>query len=128
MKLELDLDHELLHQICIDDGVAVRDVTWELPTLKRRVLEKHKETFWVTAISRGKSGDVDEEFLYSEIKHTGDVDPSVFPTLLETGVITLDYTIKESKPGVAKDQGYLFKMSSKDLDLLFSRVDHHILI
>lgn len=128
MKLELDLDHELLHQICIDDDVAVRDVTWELPTLKRRVLEKHKETFWVTAISRGKSGDVDEEFLYSEIKHTGDVDPSVFPTLLETGVITLDYTIKESKPGVAKDQGYLFKMSSKDLDLLFSRVDHHILI
>ena len=128
MKLDLDLDHDLLHQICVEDGVEVRDVTWELPTLKRRVSEKHKETFWVAAISRGKSGDIDEEFLYSEIKHTGGVDPSVFPTLLETGVVTLDYTIKESKPGVAKDQGYLFKMSSRDLDLLFSRVDYYSLI
>ena len=82
---------------------------------------------FVSAETNGRSGDLDEEFLYSGVKHTGSVDTSVFPTLIETGVVTLDYTIKESKPNVAKDQGYLFKISSSNLDLLFSKVDYYSL-
>ena len=65
---------------------------------------------------------------YSNIKHTSNADISVFPTLIETGVVTLDYTIKETKTGAAKDQGYLFKIASKNLDLLFSKVEHYSLI
>ena len=128
MKLKLDFDNDLLHQVCLEKDVEVNDVSWELPVLKQRVLQKHKETFWVSAVTRGKSGDVNEEFFYSEVKHTGKIDPSIFPTLLETGVITLDYLIKELKPEVAKDQGYLFKMSSKNLDLLFSSVNYYSLV
>ena len=78
-------------------------------------------------MTKGKNGDVNEEFLFSEVKHTGEVDFNIFPTLIETGVITLDYTIKEAKKNVAKDQGYLFKISSKNLDLLFSKISHYSL-
>ena len=42
-------------------------------------------------MTKGKNGDVNEEFLFSEVKHTGEVDFNIFPTLIETGVITLDY-------------------------------------
>ena len=128
MKLDLDFNQNLLHQVCKEhDGVTI-DVSWELEVLKKRLSEKHKETFWVSAETKGKSGSEFEEFLYSSVKHTGAADVTVFPTLLETGVVTLDYTIKETKPGTAKDQGYLFKIASKNLDLLFSRVETYSLI
>lgn len=128
MKLVVDYTKEQLHQVCHESGGITVDVIWEFDVLKKRLLEKHKETFWVSAQSKGRSGDVDEKFFYSDIKHTGSVDVSVFPTLIETGVISLDYTIKELKPNVAKDQGYLFKISSKNLDLLFSKVNHYPLV
>ena len=127
MKLLLDHNKDLLHQIYLKDESSVIDVTWEIEVLKRRLREKHKETFWVSAMTKGKNGDVNEEFLFSEVKHTGEVDFNIFPTLIETGVITLDYTIKEAKKNVAKDQGYLFKISSKNLDLLFSKISHYSL-
>ena len=127
MKLLLDHNKDLLHQIYVKDESSVIDVTWEIEVLKRRLREKHKETFWVSAMTKGKNGDVNEEFLFSEVKHTGEVDFNIFPTLIETGVITLDYTIKEAKKNVAKDQGYLFKISSKNLDLLFSKISHYSL-
>ena len=127
MKLLLDHNKDLLHQIHEKDELSVIDVTWEIEVLKRRLREKHKETFWVSAMTKGQNGDVNEEFLFSEVKHTGEVDFNIFPTLIETGVITLDYTIKEAKKNVAKDQGYLFKISSKNLDLLFSRISHYSL-
>ena len=128
MKLSLDFNGSLLHQICFENDQEIKDVCWEFHVLKRRLAEKHRETFWVTADTKGKSGDLDEEFFYSNIKHTSNADISVFPTLIETGVVTLDYTIKETKTGAAKDQGYLFKIASKNLDLLFSKVEHYSLI
>ena len=86
------------------------------------MFEKHRETFWVTALTAGRSGDDDEKFLYRTVKHTGGADVSILPTLIEAGIITLDYTIKEIESGSVKDKGYLFKMSTADLDLLFSQV------
>ena len=128
MKLDLDFNQNLLHQVCKEhDGFTI-DVSWEQEVLKKRLSEKHKETFWVSAETKGNSGSEFEEYLYSSVKHTGAADITVFPTLLETGVVTLDYTIKETKPGTAKDQGYLFKIASKNLDLLFSRVETYSLI
>ena len=128
MKLNLDFNSSLLHQVCIEHEQETNDVCWEFHVLRKRLAEKHRETFWVTAKTKGKSGDLDEEFFYSNIKYTSDADTSVFPTLIETGIVTLDYTIKEIKSGAAKDQGYLFKIASKNLDLLFTRVEHYDLI
>ena len=125
MKLEVDREQNLLHQVCLDGGQFVKDVTWEFPTLEERLLEKHRETFWVYAESIGKSGDENEKFHYKTVKHTGGVDISAFRILIESGHITLDYTIKEAKKGVAKDQGYLFKIHSENLNLLFNSVQEY---
>jgi len=125
--LQLYVDHSKgqLHQIYVGKSPADLDVTWELEFLKKRLFEKHRETFWVTALTAGRSGDDDEKFLYRTVKHTGGADVSILPTLIEAGIITLDYTIKEIESGSVKDKGYLFKMSTADLDLLFSQVTTH---
>ena len=119
---ELNNNNELLRQVHHGNGVRENDVSWEMDTLKSRLREKHTESFFVYAETRGKSGDQDESFHYKSVKHTGKLDASVLPTLIETGVVTVDYTIKEKSPGVAKDQGYLFKIAPSDLDLLFFNV------
>jgi len=125
MRLEIGEPYELLHQIYLEEKRVQKDVTWEIADLKDRLYKKHRETFWVTAETIGKSGDLNEKFRYSSITHTGNVDVGSFPILIELGVITLDYTIAEKSPGVAKDQGYLFKINSKDLNLLFTSVKHY---
>ena len=125
LQLETDLPGDSLHQIYVGGIEIERDVTWEFEILKQRLLDKHKETFWVTAQTEGRSGDADEKFWYSSLKHTGKVDGLAFPILLESGSITLDYTIKETSSGGAKDQGYLFKISSKNLNLLFTTVEEY---
>jgi len=43
--------------------------------------------------------------------------------LIKTGFIIIDYTIKVIRNKSAKDQGYLFKIHSKDLNLLFDKED-----
>lgn len=125
MKLEIDRENNLLHQVYVDGELVTRDVTWEFSVLEKRLREKHRETFWVYADSRGKSGDKDEQFHYKALKHSGSVDISAFRILIESGQITVDYTIKEAKKGVAKDQGYLFKIHSENLNLLFNRVEEY---
>ena len=125
MKLEIDRENNLLHQVYVDGELVTRDVTWEFSVLEKRLREKHRETFWVYADSRGKSGDKDEQFHYKALKHSGSVDISAFRILIESGQITVDYTIKEAKKGVAKDQGYLFRIHSENLNLLFNRVEEY---
>ena len=123
MQLQVDVASDQLNQIYLRTKPLVKDVVWEMSLLKDRLSQKHKETFWVSAETIGRNGSIDESFWYTQVKHTSSVDESAFPMLLELGVITLDYTIKEKAPQVAKDQGYLFKINERDLDLLFRRVD-----
>jgi hypothetical protein len=117
LSLKVDSAGEVLHQIYVDEGGTTIDVTWRLAKLFERLLEKHKQTFWVKADTQGK-GDA-EQFHYSKARYTSGVSPSKFPMLLEAGVISLDYTIKGLPSGAAKDQGYLFKIRQSDLPLLF---------
>lgn len=117
LSLKVDSAGEVLHQIYVDDGGSTIDVTWRLAKLFDRLLEKHKQTFWVKADTQGK-GDA-EQFHYTKARYTSGVSPSKFPMLLEAGVISLDYTIKGLPSGAAKDQGYLFKIRQSDLPLLF---------
>ena len=128
MLLEIEHAQGFLHQVFVDNEETQSDVTWDIPVLQRRLIEKHPETFWITVETSGRSGDADEKFRYSWVEHTRAHDPSVFPFLIEAGVITLDYTITELRPGVAKDQGYLFKIKTPDLGLLFSSVREYSLL
>jgi hypothetical protein len=116
--LFLELGSEpVLHQSWTDGANKVRDATWKFETLFSRLAQKHGQTFWVKADSRGR-GD-GEEFHYAAARYTSGVSEAKLPMLLEAGVITLDYTIKETSTGGAKDQGYLFKIRQADLPLLF---------
>jgi hypothetical protein len=55
------------------------------------------------------------------------INPSKLPLLIETGIISLDYTIRETKNSGAKDKGYLFKIRQSDLPLLFKTPQEHVI-
>ena len=74
---------------------------------------------WVNAKTLGSRAN--EQFWYTEVKHTTGLDSSALPTLLESGAMTVHYLIKQLPSGAAKDQGYLFKMAPKYLPVLFSQ-------
>jgi hypothetical protein len=44
---------------------------------------------------------------------------SKFETLIETGIITVDYTMHFKDSGAARDHGYLFKLKRNHLTSLF---------
>lgn len=125
-RLQLDVGDDVLDQVYVpEDGAVVKDVTWQLDKLRRRFADKHKESAWITALAEGSGAG--EKFWYKHVKHTQGVDPSAFPILLESGAITVHYLIKELPSGAAKDQGYLFKTSTKNLELLFASVEEYSL-
>lgn len=100
-------------------------VAWQMRDLKNALQQKHPETFWVTANSRRDEGS--EEFRYEHVLHTKKPMANVLPTLLETGVITVDHLITRSTEGRVKEQGPLFKIWRRDMDLLFPPGDFYSL-
>lgn len=92
-------------------------VVWTLDKLHERLIEKHKETFWVSAESVLIDGK--EHFRYKEVEHTSSPIVSQFDILLEQGIITLDHLIKRELTGQVVEKGPLFKIKPNSLDLLF---------
>lgn len=118
LGLVLDIDEINLYQKYVDKAeTEITDVIWNLNTIQNAFLEKHKETFWIYADVRGRGSS--EEFHYIRSKYTQGPDADRLALLLATGDVTVDYLIKELPNGSAKDQGYLFKISAENLDLLF---------
>ncbi len=93
------------------------DTTWILQDLKSALLKKHKETFWVKA--QHNSNRTSELFHYIEVEHT--VNPYIdkLETLIETGLITMDYTMHIKPNGTVRDHGYLFKLHQNSKKSLF---------
>tara|TARA_B100000242_G_scaffold292183_2_gene267028 strand:- start:34 stop:1218 length:1185 start_codon:yes stop_codon:yes gene_type:complete len=129
--LKLSVEESLIHQIFIENNTEEKDVSWLLNDFESRLISKHKETFWVQVDSRERKGN--EEFHYKSIIHTGDVDISSIPFLIENGMITLDYLIWEKAAGWEKYKGkrgfdYLWKLSNKKhRNLLFKFTKEYIL-
>jgi MvaI/BcnI restriction endonuclease family protein len=119
LQLAVEHENDSLFQIFVkaDSQIVEKDVVWPMQSLRESLVKKHRETFWVTAINNGAG--TDEQFHYTKAQYTSGPRPDLFPMLLETGIITVDYTIREKANGKAKDQGYLFKLAAKDLRLLF---------
>lgn len=118
LMLEIATGPDWLIQVYVDKETGSRehDVTWEMPILKQDLAAKHRETFWVHAKCRGH-GET-EEFHYYEVKHTRGPIVSNLPTLIEAGVITVDYALHLSGTR-ARDHGYLFKIYPQDIAALF---------
>lgn len=91
---------------------------WPAKLLKKRLVEKHSETFWVQAKSFKKSGE--EFFQLEKVVHTKAPVLSQLIPLICSGVITMDHLIKRSgKTGRVTEKGPLFKIDKRNLELLF---------
>ena len=92
-------------------------IVWELDVLKKALLKKHKETFWISTESKNIDGN--EYFLYEEAEHTKNPLVNQFELLVEMGAITVDYPIKRTPDGKVTDKGCNFKLKASCLDLMF---------
>lgn len=102
-----------IHQVYGD--VAI----WPDELLKKRLLEKHAETFWISAESIEIEGV--EHFQLKTVTHTKSPLQNQLLPLIESGTITMDHLIKRkagNKPRIS-EKGPLFKINKKDLPLLF---------
>ena len=119
LMLEVDEEQDWLKQVHVDKLTQnnTHDATWPIQGLRNRLLEKHRETFWVHARCRGKG--LDEEFCYHAIDHTRSPKVRNFEALIEAGVITLDYTLSKISETRVRDHGYLFKIHASNLGALF---------
>jgi len=100
---------------------------WPGKLLRSRLLEKHKETFWIQA----ESVDIDgiEHFKLISVTHTKNPMSNQLMPLLRDGIITMDHLIKRrAKDGRVSEKGPLFKMNKKDLSLLFPEPKHYHLL
>lgn len=116
--LKLKLDSNINQLLENSDKVEIGDfIVWNLKKLHKRLLEKHRETFWVQAESTIQDGI--EYFHYSKVEHTKKPIISQFDLLIEQGIITLDHLIKRNSNGKVVEKGPLFKIKPNGLDLLF---------
>lgn len=116
--LILKVDSDINQLIENADKQGIGDfVIWTLDKLHERLLEKHKETFWVAADTVYIDGK--EHFQYKQVEHTKKPIVSQFDILLEQGIITLDHLIKRNAAGKVVEKGPLFKIKPNSLDLLF---------
>lgn len=116
--LILRLDSEVNQLIENSDKKEIGDfVVWLMSDLKKRLLEKHSETFWIGAKSYKREGI--EYFEYQKILHTKKPIPAIFELLIEQGEITLDHLIKRNSKGRVSEKGPFFKVSNNALDMLF---------
>ena len=90
---------------------------WALETLKARLSEKHKETFWVQADCKVCDGK--EFFLYNIVKHTRKPNTANIGSMFDAGIITLDYAMYLKKSGGVRDHGYLFRTTREKMKHIF---------
>lgn len=90
---------------------------WALETLKTRLAEKHKETFWVQAVSKVYDGK--EFFEYDFVKHTRKPNTSNLGSMFDSGIITLDYAMYIKPSGAVRDHGYLFRTTREKMKHIF---------
>ena len=125
--LSLKVDTDMQYLLEKSEQSQIGDfVVWTLEKLHNRLLEKHRETFWVSAESIRIEGK--EHFLYKEVEHTRKPIVSQFDLLLEQGMITVDHLIKRNSRGGVVEKGPLFKIRPNSLNLLFPPSEKYSLV
>lgn len=123
LSFEYQEDKDLLVEKHETDGEVV---VWKGSTLRQRLLEKHKETFWIKAESVDIGGV--EHFVLKSVIHTKNPLVGQLMPLLAEGVITMDHLIKRKNgTGNAAEKGPLFKINPKHLELLFPEQKEYVL-
>jgi len=121
LRLKVDSSKGLLTEYSSRDGDVV---SWRFRNLEQRLLTKHKETFWVEALSKIEDGQ--EYFKFTKIEHTKDPLASQLGILIQQGQVSLDHLIKE-KGVSAVEKGPIFKLKKNSLPLLFPPSEIYVL-
>lgn len=122
LSFVVDDKKDVLIGCAIIDGQMIPLVQWEMRLLRESLEAKHHETFWVKADVKREQGS--ECFHYNSVIHTRKPQTHLLSALLDSGVITMDYTLSE-KNGRVRDHGYLFKIKPEDVRLLFPDPVHY---
>ena len=121
--IDIDYANDYLRQMYQDvkltDINPAHDISWVMEDLRKALLKKHKETFWVKALHNNDRSA--EKFHFVEVEHTANPYIDRFETLVETGLLTLDYTMHIKSNGQPRDHGYLFKIKQNSLHALFPK-------
>lgn len=116
LLLRVNAMDRMLHE-CSNDPAIGEYATWALSKLHERLLEKHNETFWISAESSMQDGI--EYFHYTKAEHTRKPIISQFDLLLEQGIVTMDHQMKRRPNGTTHERGPAFKIKPGSLGLLF---------
>jgi hypothetical protein len=90
---------------------------WRLATLEGSLAAKHKETFWIKAISTKRNNR--EYFSLTSVIHTRNPNLPQLERMLNDGSVTMDHLIKRTPTGGAREKGPLFKIIRTRLKELF---------
>ncbi len=115
LQLQVDVQNNQLNLMHMQKRLEFVSA-WYLQKLKETLLTKHRETFWVKAVSENRDGW--EFFRYDRIIHTKKPNASLLAPLLESDKITVDL-LAHITDGKWKDHGVSFKMNPNDIGLLF---------
>lgn len=96
-------------------------VVWQMMTLHKALLTKHRETFWIDVESRKDAGR--EMFRVKDILHTKNPLMNQFDTLLEQGHISVDFLLCRRTGG----DTYSFKIDGKSRHLLFPQSETYVI-
>ena len=123
--LEVDVNNDKLNIMYQEERVRKYVSAWYLENLRKALLLKHHETFWVKAQSETRGGI--EFFRYDKVLHTKNPNASLLAPLFEANKITVDLAAHYKPDGKWRDHGVLFKMMPDDLPLLLGEPKEYIL-
>ena len=123
--LEVDVNNDKLNIMHQEERVRKYVSAWYLENLRKALLLKHHETFWVKAQSETRGGI--EFFRYDKVLHTKNPNASLLAPLFEANKITIDLAAHYKPDGKWRDHGVLFKMMPDDLPLLLGEPKEYIL-
>lgn len=114
LKFEIVGDGDILASVHVDNGEVAR---WSGDLLRSRLLQKHRETFWIKANVLMIDGV--EHFNLVSVIHTHNPSLDQLMPLIKQGSITMDHLIKRQN-GRVSEKGPLFKIKPEFLGDLFS--------
>ena len=117
LKLEVDYDGDRL--LLIDDASPKPNIVsiWDMDILRKTLLTKHPETFWVKAVSEMREI---EYFRYDFVIHTKNPNALLLAPLIDNGEITADLAAHIKPDGTYRDHGLLFKILPQNISDLLS--------
>jgi hypothetical protein len=101
--------------------LGVGQVWWTYEVLERRILEKHRESAFVTAYAQRRAEG--ETFLYDHVLHCRGATLANFLELVNERGVFVDFAMHRNELGGVRDHGFLFRTTQAQVPRLFRTVE-----